>query len=96
MSTSAARSPSAADRIAALQRSRAESSTTTLAPPTDLRGAPDLAVHRNPTMWLAVATVVLWALGFFALSVLHWAVCLLLFLYAPMMLIAIALGTLMS
>jgi len=38
----------------------------------------------------------LWALGYFALSVLHWAVCLLLFLYAPMMLIAIALGTIMS
>lgn len=64
MSTSAAPSPSAADRVAALQRSRAESNATTLAPPTELRGAPDLAVHRNPTMWLAVATVVLWALGF--------------------------------
>ena len=43
-----------------------------------------------------VVPQLVWALGYFALSVLHWAACLLLFLYAPMMLIAIALGTLMS
>jgi len=45
---------------------------------------------------LVAVPQVLWAVGFFALSVLHWTVCLLLFLYAPMLLMAMALGTLMS
>ena len=45
---------------------------------------------------LMVVPQMIWALGYFALRVLHWAVCLLLFLYAPMMLMAIALGTIMS
>ena len=45
---------------------------------------------------LMVVPGMVWALGYFALSVLHWAVCLLLFLYAPMMLMAMVLGVMMS
>jgi len=45
---------------------------------------------------LMVVPSMVWALGYFALSVVHWAVCLLLFLYAPMMLMAMVLGVIMS
>ena len=45
---------------------------------------------------LMVVPGMVWALGYFALSVVHWAVCLLLFLYAPMMLMAMVLGVMMS
>jgi hypothetical protein len=45
---------------------------------------------------LIVVPQLLWALGGFVLSVLHWAVYLLLFLYAPIILMAIAMGTMIS
>ena len=43
-----------------------------------------------------VVPSMVWALGYFALRVLYCAVCLLLFFYTPLMLMAIALGVMMS
>ena len=45
---------------------------------------------------LMVVPSMVWALGYFALRVLYCAVCLLLFFYTPLMLMAIVLGVIMS
>ena len=52
-----------ADRLAALNASRQRSDNARLVVPPSLRGAPDVATWRNPTMWLFAAAVALWTLG---------------------------------
>ncbi len=54
----------AAERLAALSRRRSGSpSRDRLAPPEQYRGVPDVAWYRNPTMWLGVATLLGWSVG---------------------------------
>lgn len=58
--------PSTADRIAALQerrRARVEQGEDTLAPAPRYRGVPDVALWRNPTLWLGVAALTGWTVG---------------------------------
>jgi beta-carotene hydroxylase len=52
-----------ADRLAALQASRGSADRTRLVVPTELRGAPDVATLKNPTIWLFATTVALWTVG---------------------------------
>lgn len=52
-----------AERVAALQASRGSADRTRLVVPAELRGAPEVATLKNPTIWLFAATVALWTLG---------------------------------
>ena len=52
-----------ADRLAALQASRGSADRTRLIVPAELRGAPEVATLKNPTIWLFAATAALWTVG---------------------------------
>ena len=52
-----------AERLAALHASRSTADCTRLVVPTELRGAPDVATLKNPTIWLFATTVALWTVG---------------------------------
>ena len=52
-----------AERVAALQASRGSADGTRLIVPAELRGAPEVAMLKNPTIWLFATTVALWTVG---------------------------------
>lgn len=55
-----------ADRLALLaqrRQTRAERGEDSLAPAAHFRGVPDVALWHNPTLWLAVAAVTGWSIG---------------------------------
>ncbi len=52
-----------AERVAALHASRSSADRTRLVIPAELRGAPEVATLKNPTIWLFAATVALWTLS---------------------------------
>ena len=60
--------PATADRMAALRAKRERGDSARLVVPAALRGAPDVPMWRNPTIWLFGATVACWVAG--------WAGCL--------------------
>lgn len=55
--------PAMSDRLAALRVRRETAESDRLAPPSEMRGAPDVAWWRNPTVWLAIVTMALWVGG---------------------------------